>query len=98
MTDSDPPHASRATQPLLELRDVLQAARGSGDAERVHAALIDVVDGLISHAQRQARAIDDLRSDMSHKQGIVSGIAGGARKSAGRKPEPVRSADDALDL
>ena len=98
MTDSDPPHASRATQPLQELREILEAVKGSGDAARVHAALIDVVDGLIGHAQRQARAIDDLRSDMSHKQGIVSGIAGGAREPAGRRLEPVRSADDALDL
>ena len=35
------------------------------------------MDGLITHAERQARAIDDMRSDLSHKQGVVTKIGGG---------------------
>ncbi len=35
------------------------------------------MDGLVSHVERQARAIDELRSDLLHKQGIVTKIDGG---------------------
>ena len=59
------------------MRGILDEARTSDDAERVHSALIDVVDGLITHAEKQARIIDDLCSDMGHKQGIVTKIGGG---------------------
>ncbi len=68
---------SRARQPLSELRAILQEARSADDAERIHVALIDVVDGLITHAENQARAVEDMHSDMAHKQGIVTKIGGG---------------------
>ena len=75
--DDDGPGASRARQPLAELRAALQDVRTADDAERVHSVLIDVVDGLLTHVQRQARAVEDLRSDLGHKQGIVTRIGGG---------------------
>jgi hypothetical protein len=74
---NDGPQATRARHPLNHLRQTLQEARDADDAERVHVALIDAVDGLITHAERQARAIEDLRSDLSHKQGVVTRIGGG---------------------
>ncbi len=76
-TNDDGPQATRARHPLNHLRQTLQEARYADDAERVHVALIDAVDGLITHAERQARAIDDMRSDLSHKQGVVTKIGGG---------------------
>ena len=76
--------ATRARQPLAELRRTLRDARGAEDAGRLHAALIDVLDGLIAHAERQARAVEDLRSDLGHKQGIVTNIGGGTF----REPAP----------
>lgn len=76
-TTDDGPQATRARHPLNHLRQTLQEARNADDAERVHVALIDAVDGLITHAERQARAIEDLRSDLGHKQGIVTRIGGG---------------------
>jgi hypothetical protein len=75
--DHDGAGASRARQPLSELRRVLLDARTAEDPERVHAALIDIVDGLLTHAELQARAVEDLRSDLGHKQGIVTKIGGG---------------------
>ena len=73
---------TRARYPLIHLRLVLQEARDADDAERIHTALIDAVDGLIAHAERQARAVEELRSDLGHKQGIVTNIGGGTfRKS-----------------
>lgn len=69
--------ASRMRQPFAALRRSLQEARTADDAERIHVALVDVVDGLIAHVERQARAIDDMRSDLSHKQGVVTRIGGG---------------------
>ena len=77
----DGPQATRARYPLAHLRQILQEAREAEDAERIHVALIDVVDGLVSHAERQARAIDELRSDLLHKQGIVTKIGGGEFRS-----------------
>jgi hypothetical protein len=68
---------SRATQPLIELREILLEARNADDAERIHAALIDVAEALITHAEGQASMIADLRSDLEHKQGIVTRIGGG---------------------
>ncbi len=73
----DGPQTNRARHPLNHLRRTLQEARDADDAERVHVALIDAVDGLITHAERQARAIEDMRSDLSHKQGVVTKIGGG---------------------
>ncbi len=73
----DGPQTNRARHPLNHLRRTLQEARDADDAERVHVALIDAVDGLITHAEGQARAIEDMRSDLSHKQGVVTKIGGG---------------------
>ncbi len=67
----------KATQPLRELRAILLEARNAEDAERIHAALIDVTEALITHAEKQADLIVDLRSDLEHKQGIVTKIGGG---------------------
>ena len=68
---------SKATQPLNELREILLDARNADDAERIHAALIDVIEALITHAEKQAAMIADMRSDLEHKQGIVTKISGG---------------------
>lgn len=76
--DDDGVSATRARQPLAELRRILREVRGAEDAGRLHAGLIEVVDGLIAHVERQARAVEDLRSDLGHKQGIVTNIGGGA--------------------
>ena len=75
--NDDGPQTTRARYPLAHLRQTLQDAREAEDAERIHVALIEAVDGLVTHAERQARAIDELRSDLLHKQGIVSKIGGG---------------------
>jgi hypothetical protein len=75
--DDDGPQTTRARYPLAHLRHTLQEARDADDAERIHVALIETVDGLVSHVERQARAIDELRSDLLHKQGIVTKIGGG---------------------
>ena len=74
-TTDDGPQTAR--YPLNHLRQVLHEARSVDDAGRIHVALIDAVDGLITHAERQARAIEDMRSDLGHKQGIVTRIGGG---------------------
>ena len=73
----DGPQTNRARHPLNHLRRTLQEARDADDASRVHVALIDAVDGLITYAERQARAIEDMRSDLSHKQGVVTKVGGG---------------------
>lgn len=88
---------SKATQPLHELREILGQARTSDDAERIHAALIDVVDGLLTHVEKQARSIADLQSDISHKQGIVSKIGGGEYDGPSSLTTGI-SANDDLDL
>lgn len=87
---------SKATQPLTELREILDEARTADDAERIHAALIGVVDGLITHAEKQARLIESLRSDMGHKQSIVTRIGGGDYEG----PAEAANSDkaDELDL
>ena len=76
-TNDDGPQVTRARYPLAHLRQTLQEARDADHAERIHVALIEAVDGLVSHVERQARAIDELRSDLLHKQGIVTKIGGG---------------------
>lgn len=86
----------KATQPLTELRELLTEARTSDEAERIHAALIDVVDGLITHAEKQARLIESLRSDLGHKQGIVTRIGGGDYQAPAEAANSDRA--DELDL
>lgn len=73
MSDSN----SKATQPLAALADLLAEARTTADSPRLHAALIEVIDGLIAHVAKQAKMIEDLRSDLGHKQSIVTMIGGG---------------------
>lgn len=75
--NGDGPQATHARQKLSELRESLREARTSDDADQVHSALIEAVEGLIAHVEKQARIIDDLCSDMGHKQGIVTRIGGG---------------------
>lgn len=84
-TDDDGPQTTRARDPLAHLRQPLQEARDGDDAERIHVALLDTVDGLVSHVERQARAIDELPSDLLHKQGIVTKIGGGGFRDMASK-------------
>ena len=81
---------------LSELRSILDEARGADDAERIHAALIDIVDGLITHAAKQGSLIADMRSDLGHKQGIISRIGGGEYTGSQDNVDPRKS--DELDL
>ena len=69
-------HVGQEELAVLSLRDVLRDAKTSGDAARIQTVLIEVVDGLITQLARQARAIEDMRSDLTHKQGIVTKIDG----------------------
>ena len=39
--------------------------------------MLDVAEALIAHTERQAGMIAALRSDLEHKQGIVTRIGGG---------------------
>lgn len=69
-------HVGQDELAALALRDALRDAKTSNDAARVQAVLVEVADGLITQLARQARAIEEMRSDLSHKQGIVSKIDG----------------------
>ena len=94
--NDDGPQVTRARYPLAHLRQTVQDAREADDAQRIHIALIEAVDGLVSHVERQARAIDELRSDLLHKQGIVTKIGGGefqGRASADRLREFASSSN-----
>jgi hypothetical protein len=99
--ENDAARASKATQPLIELQELLNDARSSADPARVHTVLIEVLDQLITHAQRQARAIEDLRSDVSHKQGIVTRFDSRDPKAPSKGPASVqnnrRGGDETLD-
>ena len=87
---------SASTKPLAALREVLVEARTADDAERIHAALIEVVEGLLAHVDKQNDLIAALQSDLSHKQGIVTAMDGGLYKGP---RQPVDPADaDAFDL
>ncbi len=71
-------HVYQTEQEVIALGNLLKDARNSDDAERIHAALIETLEGVIEQLRKQARVIEDLRSDLTHKQGIVTNIAGGA--------------------
>ena len=71
-------HVYQTEKEVLALREVLKEAKTSENADRIHASLIAVLDGLITQAQKQARLIESLRSDLTHKQGIVTNIDGSA--------------------
>ena len=81
MTD-DPLKTTLARQSISALRETLQEARTSDDAERIHVALIEACDGLLAHAERQDDLMEALRGDLAHKQGIVSNIGGGEFQAA----------------
>ena len=72
-----PQAKNHALTPLAQLREVLNDARDTDDAERIHAALVEVVDGLLAHAEQFERFMVTVRSDLAHKQGIVTKIGGG---------------------
>ena len=61
---------------VAALRDSLARIRTMSDPERL-AGLIEVVESLIGQLARHAGVIEELRSDMTHKQGIVTKIGGG---------------------
>ena len=51
---------------------------------------VDAIDGLITHAERQARTVEDLRSDPGHEPGIARRI--GDRAFAEQAPAgPLRA-------
>ena len=75
--DQDNTHVREPEREAAALRDVLAKARRTEEPDNKLAILIDVVDSLIEQLGRQARAIDELRSDLTHKQGIVTKIGGG---------------------
>ena len=55
----------------------LARTRTMSDPETRLAGLIEVVESLIGQLARHAGVIEELRSDMTHKQGIVTKIGGG---------------------
>ena len=87
---------STTTKPLTTLREVLAEVRTSDDARRVHEALIEVIDGLIAHVDKQNGLIAALQSDLSHKQGIVTAMDGGSYKGPRTPVDPAEA--DAFDL
>ncbi len=62
---------------VAALRDLLARTKTSSDPETRLTGLIDVVESLIEQLGRHAGVIEELRSDMTHKQGIVTKIGGG---------------------
>lgn len=70
-------HVYQTEHEVLALRDLVKDARNSTSLDGRLTALVGVVEALIGQLGKQARLIEDLRSDMTHKQGIVSNIAGG---------------------
>lgn len=61
---------------VAALRELLARTKIMSDPERL-TGLIDVVENLIGQLARHASVIEELRSDMTHKQGIVTKIGGG---------------------
>ena len=62
---------------VAALRDLLARTRTMSDPETRLTGLIEVVESLIGQLARHAGVIEELRSDMTHKQGIVTKIGGG---------------------
>ena len=69
---NDRSQAVSARQSISHLRETLQEARTSDDAECIHVALIEACDGFLAHAERQDELMEALRGDLTHKQGIDS--------------------------
>ena len=61
----------------VALRGLLAKAKSASDPETRLTGLIDVLESLIEQLGRHASVIEELRSDMTHKQGIVTKIGGG---------------------
>lgn len=76
--EDDGSDLSRVRRSLAELRASLRAMATSGSVEQAQAALVDVVDGLLTHVERQSRALQDVRSDLGREQVIVTRKGGGA--------------------
>lgn len=70
-------HVCRTERDVIALRELLNEARNSKNMERIRDALIETIEGVIEQLRKQARLVEDLRSDMGHKQGIVTKIGGG---------------------
>ena len=62
---------------VAALRGLLAEAKNASDPETRLTGLLDVVESLIEQLGRHASVIEELRSDMTHKQGIVTKIGGG---------------------
>jgi hypothetical protein len=75
--DQDNSHVRESEREAAALRELLNKAKKTELPDNKLAILIDVVDSLIEQFARHARAIDELRSDLTHKQGIVTNIGGG---------------------
>jgi hypothetical protein len=75
--DQDNTHVRESEREAAGLRELLGKAKKTELTDTKLAILIDVVDSLVEQVARQARAIDELRSDLTHKQGIVTKIGGG---------------------
>ena len=61
---------------VAALRELLARTKIMSDPERL-TGLVEVVETLIGQLARHASVIEELRSDMTHKQGIVTKIGGG---------------------
>ena len=70
-------HLYQTEREVLALKGLLTEAKNSDKAEPIHAGLVAAIEGLIEQSRKQARLIEDLRSDLTHKQGIVTRIGGG---------------------
>ncbi len=62
---------------VAALRDLLARTKTMSDPETRLTGLIDVVESMIAQLGRHAGVIEELRSDLTHKQGIVTKIGGG---------------------
>ena len=62
---------------VAALRGLLARVKTASDPETRLTGLMDVVESLIEQLARHASVIEELRSDMTHKQGIVTKIGGG---------------------
>ncbi len=70
-------HIYQTEREVVALGELLKEARNSDNTKQICIALIETVEGLIEQLRKQARLIEDLRSDLTHKQGIVTNIGGG---------------------
>lgn len=75
--DQDNANTRDKEREVAALRDLLARTKIIGDPETRLTGLIEVVESLIEQLGRHAGVIEELRSDMTHKQGIVTKIGGG---------------------